>query len=282
MTFWHRFFGLKGIAYCLLGLFALISLEHPSPALAERFITVASTTSTANSGLFDRLLPLFQAQTGIEVRVVAVGTGQALRLARSGDADVLLVHHRPSEEAFVQEGYGIKRFDVMYNDFVIVGPKSDPADIKGEDDVIGALKMIAAKGAIFASRGDDSGTHKKERGFWQAANIDVPTENNSWYRELGAGMGATLNTAVAMNAYTLTDRGTWLSFENRGDLEILVAGDKRLFNSYGIILSNSERFPHVKAEDGQVFIDWLLSDEGQSIIAGYKIKGEQLFFPNAQ
>ena len=282
MTFWYRFFGLKGIAYCLLGLFALISLEHPSPALAERFITVASTTSTANSGLFDRLLPLFQAQTGIEVRVVAVGTGQALRLARSGDADVLLVHHRPSEEAFVQEGYGIKRFDVMYNDFVIVGPKSDPADIKGEDDVIGALKMIAAKGAIFASRGDESGTHKKERGFWQAANIDVTTENNSWYRELGAGMGATLNTAVAMNAYTLTDRGTWLSFENRGDLEILFAGDKRLFNPYGIILSNSERFPHVKAEDGQVFIDWLLSDEGQSMIAGYKIKGEQLFFPNAQ
>ncbi|MGH6944326.1 MAG: substrate-binding domain-containing protein [Geminicoccaceae bacterium] len=260
---------------------AVVALTLSLPlAAAERFITVASTTSTENSGLFEYLLPKFQEETGIEVRVVAVGTGQAIEIAKRGDADVLFVHHKPSEEKFVAEGYGVERSDVMYNDFVIVGPKTDPAGVKGDKDAVDAFEKIAGAEAPFASRGDDSGTNKKELALWKEAGIDVAAASGSWYRETGSGMGATLNTATGMDAYSLTDRGTWLNFENRGDLEILVEGDPRLFNQYGIILVNPEKFPHVKAKDGQAFIDWVLSDKGQKIIAGYQIKGQQAFFPN--
>ncbi|MDX1401403.1 MAG: substrate-binding domain-containing protein [Kiloniellales bacterium] len=259
---------------------ALLILQTQN-AWAERFITVASTTSTANSGLFDHLLPAFEKQTGIKVHVVAVGTGQALRIARNGDADVLFVHHRPSEESFVNDGFGVKRFDVMYNDFVIAGPSSDPAGVKGMEDAAAALQAIAEKRATFVSRGDDSGTHKKELFLWEEADLDPSSDSGKWYREVGAGMGATLNTAAAMDGYTLTDRGTWMSFENRRELEILVAGDERLFNPYGVILVNKDLFPHIKDKDGQAFIDWLTSSEGQKLIAAYRISGEQLFFPNA-
>ena len=253
------------------------------PALAQdKFITVASTTSTENSGLFDYLLPIFQEKTGIEVRVVAVGTGQAIELARNGDADVLFVHHKPSEEKFVAEGFGVERHEVMYNDFVIVGPASDPAGIKGDKDVIDAIGKIAAAEAPFASRGDDSGTHKAELALWQEAGVDVAGASGTWYRETGSGMGPTLNTAAGMDAYALTDRGTWLSFENRQNLEIMVEGDPRLFNQYGIILVNPAKHPHVKAELGQTFIDWVLSDDGQEAIGAFKINGQQAFFPNAK
>jgi len=248
---------------------------------SERFITVASTTSTENSGLFAHLLPLFQQNTGIAVRVVAVGTGQAIALAQRGDADVLLVHHTPSEEQFVAEGFGVARFDVMYNDFVIVGPQADPVGVQGMTDVSAVLAHIAAKQAVFLSRGDDSGTHKLERSLWQSAGIDVAAASGTWYRETGAGMGATLNTASSLQAYTLTDRGTWLSFHNRGTLTMLVSGDRRLFNQYGVILVNPARHQHVKAQDGQAFIDWLLSDTGQQAIATFRLGGEQAFFPNA-
>ncbi|MEZ5864133.1 MAG: substrate-binding domain-containing protein [Geminicoccaceae bacterium] len=249
------------------------------PALAqERFITVASTTSTEQSGLFGHILPQFEAATGIEVRVVAQGTGQALETGRRGDVDVVFVHARSAEEAFVAEGAGVERHPVMYNDFVIVGPADDPAGIEGKDDVVEALAAIAAAGATFASRGDDSGTHKAELRFWQEAGIEPA---GTWYRELGSGMGPTLNTSAELPAYTLTDRATWLNFSNRGPLEILVEGDPELFNQYGVILVNPARHPHVKAEDGQAFIDWLVSDEGQAAIAEYKIGGQQLFFPNA-
>ena len=247
----------------------------------ERFITLASTTSTQNSGLFDHILPAFQQQSGIEVRVVAVGTGQALRLARNGDADVLFVHHKPSEEKFVAEGYGVARDDVMYNDFVIVGPKDDPAGLRGLENATDAFKKVADAEALFASRGDDSGTHKKERGIWAEAAVDVGAASGTWYRETGSGMGATLNTAAGLGAYALTDRGTWISFKNKGDLEILVEGDKALFNQYGVILVNPERHPHVKAEDGQALIDWLVSKQGQDAIGSYVLDGQQLFFPNA-
>jgi len=260
---------------------ALLAFVAGSASADDRFITVASTTSTQNSGLFDYLLPMFTKKTGIEVRVVAVGTGQAIRLARNGDADVLFVHHRPSEEKFVAEGYGIERFDVMYNDFVIVGPKADPAQVAGQTDAAKALALIAGATVPFASRGDDSGTHKKELGLWRAAGVDVAKASGSWYRETGSGMGATLNTAAGMNAYALTDRGTWLSFKNRGDLGIVVEGDQRLFNPYGVIVVNPKKFPHVKAAMGQQFVDWLVSKEGQVAIAGFKINGEQLFKPNA-
>ncbi len=249
---------------------------------AEQFITVASTTSTDNSGLFDFLLPNFTEKTGIKVRVVAVGTGQAIRLAENGDADVLLVHHRPSEERFVSADHGIQRFDVMYNDFVIVGPKADPAGVKGSADASAALEKIAEAQVPFASRGDDSGTHKTELGLWQKAGIDVKSASGAWYRETGAGMGATLNIASGMNAYALTDRATWLQFGNKGELEILVEGDSNLFNQYGVILVNPKIHPHVKAELGQAFIGWLLSPEGQSRIAAYRIEGQQAFFPNAK
>jgi tungstate transport system substrate-binding protein len=249
---------------------------------ADRFITVASTTSTENSGLFRHLLPLFQQETGIAVRVVAVGTGQAIELAQRGDADVLFVHHTPSEEQFVAAGFGVVRFDVMYNDFVVVGPRADPAGITGMSDVAAALAQVAAKPTLFVSRGDDSGTHKLELSLWKTAGVNVAAASGTWYREAGAGMGATLNTASGLDAYTLTDRGTWLSFKNRGNLLVLVEGDRRLFNQYGVILVNPQKHPHVKATDGQAFIDWLLSDNGQQAIAAFRIEGEQAFFPNAR
>ena len=247
----------------------------------ERFIILQSTTSTQNSGLFDAILPRFRAKTGIEVRVVAVGTGQALKNARNGDGDVLLVHARPEEEAFVTAGWGVKRYDVMSNDFVIVGPANDPAGIAGLRQADAALKRISQIQAAFISRGDESGTHKKERALWEIAAVDPLETGGRWYREAGAGMGATLNTAVGMRAYTLTDRGTWLSFRNKADYTILVEGDPQLFNQYGVILVNPAKHPHVKAGLGQQFIDWLVGPEGQSLIAGYTIAGQPLFFPNA-
>ncbi|WP_431862017.1 substrate-binding domain-containing protein [Azospirillum sp.] len=251
-----------------------------APGLAQTpFITVASTTSTEDSGLFKHILPIFTAKTGIEVRVVAKGTGQAIDQAKRGDADVLFVHHKPSEEKFVAEGFGVERFPVMYNDFVLIGPKSDPAGVKGGKDINAALKTIAEKQAPFASRGDDSGTNKTELGLWKAAGVEP--KSGGWYKALGQGMGPTLNTAAAMNAYTLADRGTWLSFKNRGDLEVVVEGDKRLFNQYGVMLVNPAKFAHVKKAEGQAFVDWLRSPDGQGAIAGYKIGGEPLFFPNA-
>ncbi|MBT8420430.1 MAG: substrate-binding domain-containing protein [Gammaproteobacteria bacterium] len=254
-----------------------ITLGLPASA-ADTFIVVASTTSTQNSGLYDRILPIFQDKTGIEVRVVAVGTGQAIRLAERGDADVLLVHHKASEEKFVADGFGIERHPLMYNDFVIVGPKTDPVGIGSMTDAGAALAKIADAKAAFASRGDDSGTHKAERKLWKAAKRDVDTDSGTWYRETGSGMGATLNTASGMNAYALTDRGTWLNFKNRGDLAILLEGDPRLHNEYGVIPVSTARHPHVKQEASRVFIDWLLSKEGKSAITGYRINGEQLFF----
>jgi len=247
----------------------------------DQYITVASTTSTENSGLFGELLPMFRDETGIEVRVVAVGTGQAIELARNGDADVLFVHHKPSEEQFVADGFGVERHEVMYNDYVIVGPASDPAGIKGGKDAVAAMIEIAAAEAPFASRGDDSGTNKAELALWEEAGIDVAGASGSWYRETGSGMGPTLNTAAGMDAYALTDRGTWLSFDNRQNLEIAVEGDPRLFNQYGIVLVNPDRHPHVKAELGQTFIDWVLSDAGQEAIGAFEINGQQAFFPNA-
>ena len=246
---------------------------------ADTFITVASTTSTEQSGLFRYLLPLFEKPTGIQVRVVAQGTGQALDTGKRGDADVLFVHNKVAEEKFVAEGYGVKRFEVMYNDFVIVGPKGDPAKAKG-NDVLEGLKKIAASQSPFCSRADKSGTHAAELRYWKAAGIEKP--HGEWYRETGSGMGPTLNTASGMSAYALTDRATWLNFRNRGELVILVEGDKRLFNQYGVMLVNPAKHPHVKKEAGQKFIDWLISPEGQAAIAGYKINGEQLFFPNAR
>ena len=267
----------------LLLALALLALAVPAPTHAgERFITLASTTSTENSGLFAHLLPQFTHATGIEVRVISVGTGQALRIARNGDADVLLVHHRASEDRFVAEGYGVQRHDVMSNDFVLVGPGTDPAGLRGRTDAPQALARIADSKSLFASRGDDSGTHKKERDLWAAAGIDPLEASGTWYRETGSGMGATLNAAAGMGAYALADRATWLAFQNKGDLEILVAGDTRLFNPYGVILVDPAKHPHVKAKDGQAFIDWLVSEAGQAAIAAYRLDGRQLFFPNAQ
>jgi tungstate transport system substrate-binding protein len=257
-----------------------LSLAGPHALAEDRSIVVASTTSTQDSGLFGYLLPIFKAKTGIDVKVVAQGTGQALDTARRGDADVVFVHAKAQEEKFVAEGYGVKRFDVMYNDFVLIGPKSDPAGIKGKD-IETALKTIREKGAPFVSRGDRSGTHTAELALWKQAGIDIATAKGPWYREIGQGMGAALNTANALNAYVLSDRGTWLSFENRGDLEIVVEGDKRLFNQYGVMLVNPEKYPSVKKDLGQAFVDWLISPEGQTTIAGYKIGGQQLFFPDA-
>jgi tungstate transport system substrate-binding protein len=250
-------------------------------AAADKFITVASTTSTEQSGLFGYLLPKFKEKTGIDVHVIAQGTGQALKTGERGDADVVFVHDTASELKFVKAGFGVDRHEVMYNDFVVVGPKADPAGIKGTHDVDAAFKKIAAAKAPFASRGDDSGTNKAELRLWKAVGINTKKVSGTWYRETGSGMGPTLNTSAAMNAYTLTDRGTWLSFKNRRDLVIVVEGDKKLFNQYGVMLVNPAKHPHVKKAEGLAFINWLISPEGQKVIAGYKIGGEELFFPNA-
>jgi tungstate transport system substrate-binding protein len=263
-----------------LGLGALSTL---APAAAQdKSIVVASTTSTQDSGLFNYLLPLFKAKTGIDVKVIAQGTGQALDTARRGDADVVFVHAKSQEEKFVADGFGVKRFDVMYNDFVLIGPASDPAGIKGSKDIAAALKTVQQKAVPFVSRGDKSGTHSAELALWKQAAIDLAAARGPWYREIGQGMGAALNTANSMNAYVLSDRGTWLSFRNRGDLVIAVEGDKRLFNQYGVILVNPAKIPSVKKELGQAFVDFVTSPEGQNIIANYKIDGQQLFFPNAE
>jgi len=264
---------------------ALAAVVLAAGALSARaedpFITVASTTSTQNSGLFKVILPAFKKKTGIDVRVVAVGTGQAIRLARNGDADVLFVHHKPSELKFVADGFGVKRLDVMYNDFVVVGPKSDPAGINGMKDVIKAFQKISESKSVFASRGDDSGTNKKELDLWKSAGINIKAVSGGWYRETGSGMGATLNTAAGMGGYALTDRATWLNFKNRQNLVILSQGDSKLFNQYGVTLVNKAKYPHVKSAEGQAFIDWLVSKEGQKEIGAYSIGGHQLFFPNA-
>jgi len=262
---------------------SLILLANVAAATAQdQSIVVASTTSTQDSGLFNHILPIFKARTGITVKVIAQGTGQALDTGRRGDVDVVFVHARPQEEKFVAEGFGVKRFPVMYNDFVLIGPKSDPAGIGGTKDIVAALKTIKAEGAPFISRGDRSGTHAAELALWKLAGIDVAgADRGPWYKEIGQGMGAALNTAAAADAYVLSDRGTWISFKNRGDLGIAVAGDQRLFNQYGVTLVNLTKHPHVKKDLGEAFIDWLTSPQGQGAIADYKIDGQQLFFPNA-
>jgi tungstate transport system substrate-binding protein len=247
----------------------------------EKSIVVSSTTSTTDSGLFNHILPLFKAKTGIDVKVVSQGTGQALETGRRGDSDVVFVHAKGQEEKFVADGFGVKRFPVMYNDFVLIGPKSDPAGIKGSQDIAAALKAIKGKSADFISRGDKSGTHSAELRLWKTAGIDIAAEKGGWYKEIGQGMGAALNTASASNGYVLSDRATWINFKNRGELDIVVQGDDRLFNQYGIILVNPEKHKHVKTEMGQAFIDWIISPEGQKAIADYKINNQQLFFPNA-
>jgi tungstate transport system substrate-binding protein len=265
----------------LLLFLAFITLTIAVPALAqEKSIVVASTTSTQDSGLFGHLLPIFKEKTGIDVKVVAQGTGQALDTARRGDADVVFVHARAAEEAFLAEGFGVKRYPVMYNDFVLIGPRGDPDGVGGKD-IAAALHAVKAKAAPFISRGDRSGTHLAEIKLWKEAGIDIARDNGPWYKEIGQGMGAALNTASALNAYVLSDRGTWLAFKNRGDLTILVEGDKRLFNQYGVMLVNPAKHPTVKKDLGQRFIDWLVSPEGQAAIAGYKIGGQQLFYPDA-
>ena len=258
---------------------ALAALFLATPAAAESII-VQSTTSTANSGLYNYILPIFEGTTGIKVNVVAVGTGQAIRNARNCDGDVLLVHAKAAEEQFVADGRGVERFDLMYNDFVFVGPPEDPAAIDGAS-AADALQRIAAKKALFASRGDDSGTHKKELALWRDAKLDPSGASGTWYRETGSGMGATLNLAVGMGAYTMTDRATWISFGNKGDFEIVVEGDDTLFNQYGVILVSPDACPTVKAKPAQTFIDWLLSEPGQTEIGDYKLDGQPLFFPNA-
>jgi tungstate transport system substrate-binding protein len=266
----------------LLALATLVTLACAGSAHAQdKSIVVASTTSTQDSGLFGHILPLFKAKTGIDVKVVSQGTGQALDTGRRGDADVVFVHAKSLEEKFVADGFGVKRHPVMYNDFVLIGPKSDPAGINNTKDIAAALKTIKQKGAAFISRGDKSGTHTAEINLWKVAGIDIAKDKGPWYREIGQGMGAALNTASASNAYVLADRGTWISFKNRGDLVIAVEGDKRLFNQYGVILVNPAKHAHVKKDLGQQFIDWIVSPEGQKAIADYKINGQQLFFPNA-
>ncbi len=265
------------IAACLLGGLVAATGARAQPT----FIVVASTTSTEQSGLFRHLLPAFTKQTGIEVRVVALGTGQALDAGRRGDADVVLVHDLAAEQKFVAEGFATKRSDVMYNDFVIVGPKGDPARIGGLKDTLEAFRRIAKAQAPYVSRGDRSGTHAAELRYWKDAGVELERVRGPWYRETGSGMGPALNTASGLNAYLLADRGTWLSFRNRGELQVLVEGDRRLYNQYGVMLVNPERHPHVKREAGQRFVDWLLSTEGQRTIADYRIGGEPLFFPNA-
>ena len=261
-------------------LFAVAATFAGAALAQEKSIVVASTTSTQDSGLFGHILPLFKAKTGIDVRVVAQGTGQALDTGRRGDADVVFVHAKSAEEKFLAEGFGVKRYPVMYNDFVLIGPQNDPAGVKG-NDIVAALRTIKQKAVTFISRGDNSGTHMAERRLWQGAGIDIAAEKGPWYREIGQGMGAALNMASAADAYVLADRGTWLSFRNRGVLTIVVEGDKRLFNQYGVMLVNPAEHPNVKADLGQQFINWLVSPDGQKAIAGYKINGQQLFYPNA-
>ncbi len=271
----------------LAALAAAMLLAGAPAAAQDRSIVVSSTTSTTDSGLFNHLLPLFKKKTGIDVKVVSQGTGQALDTGRRGDADVVFVHAKGQEEKFVADGAGVKRYPVMYNDFILIGPKSDPAGVKGSKDIVGALKAIRTKSAPFISRGDKSGTHSAELNLWRAAGIDVGGGGKTsiglgpWYKEIGQGMGAALNTASASNAYVLADRGTWLAFRNRGELEIVVEGDNKLFNQYGVILVNPEKHPTVKKAEGQAFIDWLVSPEGQKAIADYQVNGQQLFFPNA-
>ena len=253
----------------------------PVRAAEAPFIIVQSTTSTQNSGLLDAIIPEFTAVSGIDVRIVSVGTGQAIRNASNGDGDVLLVHAKEAEEKFVADGWGVERFDVMYNDFILIGPSDDPAGVAATEDILGALRNIASGKTTFVSRGDDSGTHKAELALWKAAGADAPAASGSWYRESGSGMGATLNIGTAMNAYVLTDRASWIAFGNKGDYQIAVQGDDRLFNQYGVILVNPLRHANVKASEGQEFIDWLTSVAGQQAIADFHIGGEQLFFPNA-
>jgi tungstate transport system substrate-binding protein len=260
--------------------FALLAFASIASA-EEKFITVASTTSTEQSGLFGYLLPIYERATGVKVHVVALGTGQALDVARRGDADVVFVHARSAEEKFLAEGHGVKRFPVMYNDFVLIGPKSDPAKVGGGKDILAAFKKVEAAHAPFVSRGDRSGTHIAELELWKAAGVDLDKAKGPWYRDTGQGMGPALNTAASMGAYILADRGTWLAFKNRADLTILVEGDKRLFNQYGVMLVNPEKHSNVKRELGAQFIDWVISPAGQKAIADYKINGEQLFYPNA-
>lgn len=266
----------------LLATTALAVAIAPALAQEDQFILVQSTTSTEASGLYDYLLPIYQEETGVEVRIVAVGTGQAINNARNCDGDVLLVHAKAQEEAFVEAGFGVSRQDLMYNDFVIVGPPADPAGIAGSSDVTDAMMKIAEAQAPFASRGDDSGTHSKELQLWEAAGVDIEGASGGWYRETGSGMGQTLNTGVGMGAYVLTDRATWISYENKGDYEIAVEGDQNLFNQYGIILIDQEQCPNVKVDLGQQFIDWMVSDEGQAAIGSYQINGQSLFYPNAE
>ena len=261
----------------LLVIFFAIS----SPSFAQKSIVVSSTTSTEQSGLFGFLLPIYQSKSGVEIKVVAVGTGQALDIGRRGDADVVFVHDKGAELKFLAEGYAVKRFDVMYNDFVLIGPKSDPAKIGGGKDIKVALQKIANAKTTFISRGDKSGTHAAELRYWKTVGIE-PNKDMGWYKDTGSGMGPALNSASAINAYILADRGTWLAFKNRGDLEILVEGDPQLFNQYGVMLVNPTKFPHIKFKEGQDFIDWLISKEGQDVISMYKIEGKQLFFPNAK
>ena len=268
----------RGIIQAAVTLLGICSVPA---SFAQKFITIASTTSTEQSGLFKHMLPVFQKKTGIEARVVALGTGQALDMARRGDVDVVFVHAKSAEEKFIAEGYGVKRLPVMYNDFVLIGPKADPAKVAGGKDILEALRKIKGAAAAFVSRGDRSGTHMAEVALWKQSGIDIAAEKGPWYRNTGQGMGPALNSASSMNGYVLADRGTWISFKNRGELAILVEGDKRLLNQYGVILVNPEKHRHVKKELGQAFIDWVVSPEGQHAIAGYKIGGEQLFFPNA-
>jgi tungstate transport system substrate-binding protein len=270
----HRMFALAAIF--------VLAIHGVAVLAQDRTIIVASTTSTEQSGLFGFLLPRFTAKTGIAVKVVAVGTGQALDIGRRGDADVVFVHDRPAEDKFMAEGFGVRRFDVMYNDFVVVGPLGDPARIAGGKDVIEAFRKIAAAKAPFISRGDRSGTNEAELRYWKDAGIDINAVKGPWYRDIGQGMGPALNMASSANAYVLSDRGTWLSFKNRGYLVILVEGDRRLFNQYGVMLVNPAKHPNVKVTEGQTFVDWLISADGQSTIARYKIDGQQLFFPDAQ
>lgn len=266
---------------CFIATFVIASLLGPVAVAEEKSIVVASTTSTQDLGLFGHILPLFKDKTGIDVKVIALGTGQALDAARRGDADVVFVHAKAAEEKFVEDGFGVKRYPVMYNDFVLIGPKSDPAGVKGSTDILAALKTIEERRLPFISRGDNSGTHIAELNLWKLAGINIAAEKGSWYKEIGQGMGAALNMAAAADAYVLSDRGTWLAFKNKGDLTVAVEGDKRLFNQYGVILVSPQKYPTVKKRLGQQFIDWLISPDGQGAIASYKINGQQLFHPDA-